>query len=437
MIEPVIGLYAVYEPPEEGWQNWEQQILQIEALLNEAGARVITAPEAVYDDASCARVMDWFRQQPIDVFHVLVVCWSFDHYTLRIQQAVQKPVIVRSIPGIRTGSIVGGQQLNCVLTDLEVEHSYFYGELDNDEAIHQTVVYATACAMRSRLQGARIGVIGRRTEGMTPTAVDEVEILRLFGVQLVHFGFDEFLEMAAGVTDQAAEQVWRGIHARAAQVTSKPRDGLASTKNYLAARKLVEERGFQALTIGSYPRCQGTMCLPIALLNDEGIPTGCEGDINSTLSMLLLSYLSDAPIHFGEMLALNRADNTIVTSHCGAGAPSLADSEGFTLCPVRLANSGVCIRYPARPGPVTYVNLVGRKGNYRLCAFEGQAVPTGMVFEGNPLKFHLETPINTIIQRTADYGFGHHWMTAYGHFNEVLLTFCKLTGITGLFPDLE
>ena len=437
MIKPKIGLYAVYETPEEGWQNWQEQLAQVEARLNEAGAQVIAAPEAVYDDASCARVGEWFRQQEIDVLYVLVACWSFDHYSIRIQQAVQTPIIIRSIPGIRTGSIVGGQQLNCILTDIEVEHQYFYGKLENETVIHQAVVYATACAMRKRLKGARIGVVGRRTEGMTPTAVDEVEMLRLFGVQLVHFDFDELLAMANKVPDQAAEKAWQDISAKASEVTSNPRHGLATMKNYLATRQLIEERHFQAVTIGSYPRCQGTMCLPIALLNDEGLPAGCEGDINSTLSMLLLSYLSNAPIHFGEMLELNPADNTIVTSHCGAGAPSLADSVGFTLCPVRLANDGVCIRYPARTGPVTYVNLVGRKGNYRLCAFEGDAVTTGMVFEGNPLKFKLKTDIGTIFQQTAEKGFGHHWMTAYGHFGEVLQSFCKLMGISGLFPDQE
>ena len=90
MIKPKIGLYAVYEPPEEGWQNWEQQLALIEAQLNKAGTQVITAPEAVYDDASCARVGEWFRQQKIDVLHVLVVCWSFDHYAIRIQQVTSR-----------------------------------------------------------------------------------------------------------------------------------------------------------------------------------------------------------------------------------------------------------------------------------------------------------------------------------------------------------
>jgi len=437
MIKPKVGIYAVYEPSEEGWQDWEAQLDEVADMLISAGAEVLKAPEAVYDDASCSSVGGWFKRQYIDVLYVLVVCWSFDHYTIRIQQAVNAPVIIRSISGIRTGSIVGGQQLNCILTDIDIEHMYYYSELGNEQVTRDAVVYATGCAMRNRLRGTRIGVVGSRTQGMTPTAVDEVEILRLFGVQLIHFGFDELLANANNISQNAAEEAWREVSTAAKEVSSGHEAGLAAMKNYLAAKQLVQTLDLHALSIGAYPHCQGTMCLPIALLNDEGIIAGCEGDVNSTLSMVLLSLLSDAPVHFGEMLEIDEAANTVVTSHCGAGAPSLANSSGFVLCPVRLANDGVCIRYSAKTGPVTYVNLVGRKENYRLGAFEGEAVTTGMVFEGNPLKIHMKTSFHTIIKLVAENGFGHHWMTGYGHYSEILQAFCRLVGMIGVFPDLS
>jgi L-fucose isomerase-like protein len=152
--------------------------------------------------------------------------------------------------------------------------------------------------------------------------------------------------------------------------------------------------------------------------------------------MLMLSLLSDDPIHFGEMLEVNEEQNTLVTSHCGCGSPSLAGPDGYILHPVRLANDGVCIRYTAKPGPVTFVNLVGRKGNYRMCAFEGEAVPTGMVFEGNPLKFVMKSPFRKIWSAVEEFGFGHHWMTVYSHVAPVLKEYCALAGICGVFPDL-
>ena len=436
MIKPRVGLYAVYEPPEEGWHDYPIQLEQLAAELSAEGLEACPAPEPVRDPASCERVAAWLVAQNLDLLYVLIASWSFDHYSLHIQQATRLSLAVRSVPGIRSGSIVGGQQLQSVLYDLGVEHRLFYGSPGDRQIARQFAVYARACALRKRLIGAKIAVIGRRTEGMTPTAVDEIEILRLFGVRLLNYGLDEFQTLAGQVDIKEAQAEWERIRAEAKAVTSRPEHGVASIRNLLALRRMGRDLNLQAISIGSYPQCQGTMCLPIALLNEEGMPTGCEGDVNSTLAMYLLSQLSGAPVHFGEMLALDFEENSIVTSHCGCGSPSLADEGGFSLLPVRLANDGVCVRYTARPGPVTFVNLTGRKGTYRLCAFEGEAIPTAMVFEGTPLKLITRTPLKAIWQATTEGGFGHHWMTAYGHFADELSEFCRLMGVRGCFPDL-
>jgi L-fucose isomerase-like protein len=437
MYRPRVGSYAVYEPPEEGWEHWEQQFATINEKLASAGLEVIAAPEAVKDPNSCQQIARFFATQNVDALHALIVSWSFDHYTVEIQQRVNRPVVIRAIPGIRSGSVVGSQQLGCVLQDIEVAHRLYYGDLESMEPVHDAAVFVKACAIQRRLRGARLAVIGRRTEGMTPTAVDEVELLRLFGTRLLNYGLDEIQQMVAHVDDKTAGVAWERIAHAAANVLSKNEYGISTARNYLLLKRMANELGLSAITVGSYPQCQGTMCIPIAWLNEDGIPTGCEGDVNSTLCMLILSMLTDDPIHFGEMLAFDEEHNALVTSHCGCGSPSLADINGFTLQPVRLANSGVCIRYTAKPGPVTYVNLVGRKGNYRLCAIEGQAVQTGMVFEGNPLRMELKSPIRKVWQVVAEHGFGHHWMTAYGHLASVLVEFCQLNGIKGVFPDLD
>lgn len=437
MYQPKIGSYAVYEPPEEGWQDWEQQSATLNRLLGDQGAEVIAAPEAVKDPASCKRVAEFFSGQSVDMLHALVVSWSFDHYTIEIQQKVQRPVNIRAIPGIRSGSIVGSQQLNCLLEDIEVPHRIHYGGLEDKAVTGKAVTFAKACAIQRKLFGSRIGVIGRRTEGMSPTAVDEIEILRLFGIRLLNYGMDELFDLAGCITQKDALAAWEDWVKGASKVVSKSDHGIQSARNYLALKRLIAEQGLDAITIGSYPKCQGTMCAPIAWLNEEGIPAGCEGDVNSTICMLILSILTDHPVHFGEMLALDEKENTIVSSHCGCGSPSLADDKGFILHPVRLANDGVCIRFTAKPGPVTYVNLVGRKGNYRMCALEGEAVKTGMVFEGNPLKFIIKTPLATVWRLVNDHGLGHHWMTGYAHISDELAEFCQLSGMEGVFPDLE
>ena len=46
----------------------------------------------------------------------------------------------------------------------------------------------------------------------------------------------------------------------------------------------------------------------------------------------------------------------------------------------------MCALFPARIGVVTLVNLVGRRGTFRMSALTGEAIECGMEFPGNPLK---------------------------------------------------
>ena len=85
MYRPKIGCYAVYEPPEEGWENWEEQFQQIRADLDATGLEIVPAPEAVKDMPSMERVAAFFAGQEIDLLHALIITWSFDHLTIDIK----------------------------------------------------------------------------------------------------------------------------------------------------------------------------------------------------------------------------------------------------------------------------------------------------------------------------------------------------------------
>ena len=44
---------------------------------------------------------------------------------------------------------------------------------------------------------------------------------------------------------------------------------------------------------------------------------------------------------------------------------------------------GVCALFPAKPGPVTLLNLLPASGGYQIALLEGEAQPSEMVFPGN------------------------------------------------------
>lgn len=438
MIRPRIGCYAVMEATEIGWENAEDQLDALCARLAQAGMEPIVAPETVRDEATARAAARCFSAQGVDALMPLVVTWSFDHFTYEIWQACRVPVAVRTIPGINTGSTVGGQQLGALLYELNIPHRLYFAPLDDGAVNEKVFEFAAAAALKRRSAGKKIAMIGRRTPGMTPILFDEIEIMDRLGIVVETLGMDEFRSGWLAAADEAeALALWKDISVRASSVTSTQEAGVYAMREYLALKQLARDHGLSGLAFGTYPECQGTACLPLALLNEERFPAGCEGDLNSTVLMLMLTQLSGLPTHFGEMVDLDLKNNEIYTTHCGAGAPCFADSRGFSLCPVRLADSGVCIRYCGLCGDITYAALLGRRGNYRLCAFGGTPAPTEMRYDGNLLRFRTAVPAQRIWDETARHGFHHHWIAGQGRWSGVLLDFAELTGIKGVFPDRE
>ena len=285
------------------------------------------------------------------------------------------------------------------------------------------------------MKRGRIVNVGRRTPGMTAIAFDEMEVTDLFGPQVVTLGWDEIEELAEQVSENKVNEQVKRIKSLAARINSSEESLADLARLYLTFREKIHDDDILAYSLGCYPHYAGRVCVVAGLLGDDGIACSCEGDLNSALSMYLLGAFTDNPVHFGEMLEINQEENSIITSHCGCCPSKLAcDASQVEITPVRLFSHGTSIRFPAKAGRATYMNIVGRRGTYRMCAVEGQAKVTPMVFEGNPVKIMLDMPVRDLLDVVASRGFGHHWMMGYGHVVKELEYFCRLSGVDGVFP---
>lgn len=191
MIKPCIGIYGVLEKTEEGWKNAESLLSIVKEKLIQAGADVHAAKEIVYDEETAMRASKFFELNDPDLLLAVIITWSFDNLTLNIFRRVTRPIAILAVPGIRSGSLVGAQQLGCMLTDLGIEHSVFFGTPECLTTYESIAAYAKAITVERRLERGKIGNVGQRTPGMTPVAFDEVEVTRLFGPQVISYGWEE------------------------------------------------------------------------------------------------------------------------------------------------------------------------------------------------------------------------------------------------------
>ena len=188
-------------------------------------------------------------------------------------------------------------------------------------------------SLRGLLRGTRIGVFGQPSDWLIASDVDQEYLMEHFGVMTVDIDLQRVVEGIKAVPQAEAVKVSQQVVKRS-QGIQEPgcADMMEAAKTYIAIKKICQEERLNALTIRCFDivkACGTTSCLALALLNDEGIVAGCEGDMQTLMSMLLArkvcgeaafmanpSKLTDETSLFAHCtIPLNMCDTHILRSH--------------------------------------------------------------------------------------------------------------------------
>jgi L-fucose isomerase-like protein len=332
------------------------------------------------------------------------------------------------LAGMETGALCGAQQLTCYLRQLARPFEAVFGAIEPGAALDRARAFLRAAALRARLRRARIGLAGQRVRGMTEVAVNEIALKAVIGPRVAPVDMTGLLARSRQMDPEASARAWAAIRAAAGTCRVSESAGLEAAGVLLAIREAVSREGLAALAFGCYPDFMGCACVAASRLADEGVPVGCEGDVNTTVAQLMLAWLTGQPTHNTDWLD-PLDDGSVVFTHCGSGSYALAaDRKDIVLAPVRLVNQGVCSLFPARPGPVTLAGLLPSGAGYQLAVLEGEALPAAMIFPGNPLRVRFAHSAERIIRWIHEEGIGHHWAAGYGHVAAELRAWAGMAG---------
>jgi L-fucose isomerase-like protein len=412
---------------EVGASRAPQAAKDLAALLGGCGCDVVElGPVDSPSRATAAGRL--LAEQHVHAVAFAAASWFEDYLVLDLLEECSLPVMLWALPGMETGALCGCQQLTSFLEQLGVPFCGVYGPLERGVPCDRALEYLRAAALWARLRRARIGMLGHRVPGMTHTAPNEFALKKALGPRVAPLDLPQLLARAGDIPDGQVQAHWQALMDRSAACNVAEREGLEAMKFYVAVKELIAQQQLDALAIGCYPHLMGRPCLAAALLADEGIPLGCEGDVNGVIGQLILTWLTGGPTHNTDWLE-PLEDGSVIFTHCGSGSFSLAERQGdIRLESVRLMGQGVCALFPARPGPVTLISLVPRGDGYQVAVLEGEAVSSPMVFPGNPLRVQFARPVAEIIEWIFDEGIGHHWMAGYGSAGSTLAQWGKLCG---------
>ncbi|MBR5082643.1 MAG: fucose isomerase [Bacteroidales bacterium] len=225
--------------------------------------------------------------------------------------APSRPKTVTMIADGRNNSLAAALEILTYLGNHGMEGRIVHGT--NDEIISALV---ETCHGAS-LQG-RIGLFGQPSDWLIASGVDRDFLRQRYGIETVDIDLQRLIDGIKTVSQSEAEKVAQTMVKRAKAV-KEPSDAdmLEAAKAYLAIKRICQEERLDAMTIRCFDivkACSTTSCLALALLNDEGIVAGCEGDMQTLMSMYLAKRLCGEVAFMANPSQLT--DKTSMLAHC-------------------------------------------------------------------------------------------------------------------------
>ena len=221
------------------------------------------------------------------------------------------PRTVTMIADGRNNSLAAALEILTYLGNIGVEGKILHGI--NEEivsAVRETQSIAS-------LQG-RIGLFGQPSDWLIASGADRDFLRQRYGIETIDIDLQRLIDGIKTVPQTEAEEMAQTMVKRAKTVKEPTcADMVEATKAYIAIKKICQEERLDAMTIRCFDivkACGTTSCLALALLNDEGIVAGCEGDMQTLLSMLLAKRLCGEVAFMANPSQLT--DKTSMLAHC-------------------------------------------------------------------------------------------------------------------------
>ena len=214
-----------------------------------------------------------------------------------------------------------------------------------------------------RLRTTRILVI-RGPQG-TAAACSAEQIKEKLGAEVIPITVEETMQAHQAVDLKAAEaeaeQYW--LSQAKEIVEPKKEEIINSARFYLAVKDLMIKHGARAVTSSNCMGGPAKGCLTFSKLNDLGMVGACEGDMDSTLTMLMFQYAFGIPGFISDPV-FDTSCNALIHFHCTC-ATKMDGPQGerfpFTIRTQSDSERGVSLDVQQRIGqPVTcakFVNL--------------------------------------------------------------------------------
>ncbi|HUW59898.1 MAG TPA: hypothetical protein VMZ06_02740 [Candidatus Bathyarchaeia archaeon] len=274
-----------------------------------------------------------------------------------------------------------------------------------------------------------------RLMDLAPEKADDKQV-PVIGTTLHTVPLERFYEAYKRTTrNEAVQKLGRAYMGNAkGLVEPNEEDVLEAARCYFAMRDLIAAEQADALTMTCLPGLQNPHkhvppCMSFMTLRDQGFPAGCQSDLNSALTLMLVEYLFDRP-GFMQNASMDTEANLYFGAHC--------------TCPAYMGGRGskpepYILRSHAEAGWGCVPRVLLKEGQrVTMALYKSGDKPGMIVYAGEIVRCPEIPPVggcrtNALIRfdgvKDACTVKGMHQIVFYGDYAEPLRDFCQLYGI--------
>ena len=238
------------------------------------------------------------------------------------------------------------------------------------EYIRQRVsLLARVGEARRRLSGCRLGIIGQPSDWLISSGYDSEIIRQKLGIELVRLKMSELLAKMGPMSPMRPI----GLVSAMSPMDTMNLEGEAGRALILQAlREVVAEHLLQGFTLRCFDlltAIRNTGCMALATLNAEGLVAGCEGDVPSMLSMMIIRSLTGVSGFQANPARVDLETGELLFAHCTIPLDMVERYETTTHFE---SGIGIGIRGYMKEGAVTIFKVAGDLS--RIFIAEGRLV---------------------------------------------------------------
>lgn len=422
----------VYPPTESlrkvGYYSWpgstfdaegsqKKYMAQIKGIEQRLGMRISMDDRPLDEEGSVTQFIKEVKHSKPD--GLLLIPFKKGHWkrVTRIIEETAIPTVVLATLGVL---LVG--HINQLHRKTGV---YMVSALDDFDAIEYGMkMVRTARRMK---QGLIVNITGSEVKETTVPVI---------GTQVRILPHERFYEQfrRTEVTDEVKELARAYLKNAQEVVEPSKNDILEAARAYFALKSVVEAEEADAVMMNCLPGLKRPHkhvppCMGFMSLRDEGIPAGCQSDLDATLTLMLVQQLFDKP-GFQQNASMDTEKNLYFGAHCTSASMMNGPNtppEPYILRNHAEAGWGCVPRVLFAAGKeVTMAEYVsGEKP--QMLIYSGKVVDCPPIPPAGGCRTNIQMTINEA-DDVCDVK-GMHQIIFYGNYAKQLQAFCQLYGI--------